>query len=244
MLRGDDAMAFADEHGLPVITVGMLREHVRVEPTGNARVPTAAGPAQAHAFRSGGVEHLAMVYGEIAARSEVMVRIHSECLTGDLFASAKCDCGEQLSASIDAIVQAGAGVVVYLTGHEGRGIGLGRKLRAYRRQADGLDTVDANVAVGAPVDARDYAVAAQIVAHLGIEEVALLTNNPDKVACLIDFGIPVGRRVPIEIPPGSDNIAYLRTKRDRLGHLFDALPGDASTETGENAQSDAVPTGS
>lgn len=222
-----DAMAFFIEHtsGLPVITVGQLQEHLKVVPTGNAPVPTDRGRAHAYAYRSGGVEHLAMVYGDIAERAEVLVRVHSECMTGDLFGSAKCDCGQQLSASVDAIVAAGGGVVVYLTGHEGRGIGLGRKLRAYRRQAEGLDTVDANVAVGAPVDARDYGVAAQILAHLGVEEVALLTNNPDKVERLTDFGIPVGRRIPVEVAAGAENIRYLQTKRDRMGHLLGQFTG-------------------
>ena len=225
MLRGDDAVAFARQWGLPVITVGQLQEHLKVVPTGNAPVPTDHGRAHAYAYRSGGVEHLAMVYGDIAERAEVLVRVHSECMTGDLFGSAKCDCGQQLATSIDQITAAGGGVVVYLTGHEGRGIGLGRKLRAYRRQAEGLDTVDANLAVGAPVDARDYGVAAQILAHLGVEEVALLTNNPDKVRRLSDFGIPVGRRIPLEVAAGAENIRYLQTKRDRMGHLLGESTG-------------------
>lgn len=224
MLRGAEAVAFARDRGLPVVTVGQLQDHLQVVPTGNAPVPTAHGRAHAHAFASGGVEHLAMVYGDITGRREVLVRIHSECLTGDLFGSATCDCGEQLAASIELITREGAGVVVYLTGHEGRGIGLGNKLRAYRRQAEGLDTVDANLAVGAPVDARDYAVAGQILGHLGVDEVALLTNNPDKVNRLTEFGIPVARRVSIEVAPGPGNIAYLRTKRDRLGHILGGLP--------------------
>ncbi|UQE74008.1 3,4-dihydroxy-2-butanone-4-phosphate synthase [Gordonia sp. PP30] len=224
MLRGEDAHRFAARHGLPVITVGQLEEFQRLRPTGNAPVPTAAGRAHAYAYASGGVEHLAMVYGDIAGRADVLVRIHSECLTGDLFASRRCDCGEQLAVSVAAMVAAGGGVVVYLTGHEGRGIGLGRKLLAYRRQAEGLDTVDANTSVGAPVDARDYAVAGQILAHLGVEQAALLTNNPDKVRRLEDQGIPVSRRVPLETVPTLENIRYLRTKRDRLGHLLADLP--------------------
>lgn len=169
-----------------------------IVPTGSAPVQTDHGTFTAHAYTDGKVEHLAMVYGDVAGGDSVPVRIHSECMTGDLFASQRCDCGEQLRAAIAFVVAAGRGVVVYLTGHEGRGIGLGAKLAAYRlQQSEQLDTVDANLAIGAPVDDRDYSVAAAILGDLGVRSVELLTNNPVKTAQLRENGVPVSEVVSI-----------------------------------------------
>ena len=152
-----------------------------------------------------------------------MVRVHSECLTGDVFASKRCDCGPQLHESMRRIQEAGRGVVVYVRGHEGRGIGLSAKLNAYRLQDQGLDTVDANLEQGLPVDAREYSVAGHILADLGVTSLTVLSNNPDKVAALSGFGPEVRGRASIEVVPSHDNIAYLRTKRDRMGHDLQAV---------------------
>ncbi|MDN6354430.1 MAG: GTP cyclohydrolase II, partial [Corynebacterium sp.] len=154
---------------------------------------------------------------------DVLVRVHSECLPGDIFGSRRCDCGEQLSTSLDLIAEAGRGVLVYLRGQEGRGIGLVPKLRAYNLQDEGLDTVDANTAQGLPVDTREYSAAAQILTDLGVNSVALMSNNPEKRLGLERHGIPVVRRIPVELPSNPENEAYLRTKRDRMGHQLDSL---------------------
>jgi 3,4-dihydroxy 2-butanone 4-phosphate synthase/GTP cyclohydrolase II len=171
------------------------------------------------------VEHLALVAGDPASDGgeDVPVRIHSECITGDIFGSLRCDCGEQLDAALDRISEAGRGVLIYLRGQEGRGIGLVPKLRAYNLQDEGLDTVDANTAQGLPADAREYSAAAQILRDLGVTSVALLSNNPAKRLDLERHGITVARRVPIELPANPENEAYLRTKRDRMGHQLDSL---------------------
>ncbi|HEU0257723.1 MAG TPA: GTP cyclohydrolase II [Microbacteriaceae bacterium] len=194
------------------------------------RIPTRHGPLTVRAYRdrATGADHLAIIAGTPGRQS--LVRVHSECLTGEVLGSLKCECGPQLDASLDAIAREG-GVVVYLRGHEGRGIGLINKLRAYRLQEDGLDTVDANVALGLPVDARDYGAAAAILADLGIESVRLLTNNPEKQRQLEAHGIRVAERVPLVIPAGPYNAGYLATKRDRMGHLLpaDGEPGAAPT---------------
>ena len=185
-------------------------------------LPTKYGDFRCASFESvsDGVIHLALFTGEIDTGEPVLVRVHSECLTGDVLGSLRCDCGEQLDASIAAIAQVGAGVVVYLRGHEGRGIGIAHKLAAYHLQDGGLDTVDANTALGLPVDAREYAVGAQILADLGVKKVRLLTNNPAKGAGLARFDLEIVERVPLASTPNEHNIRYLDTKQKRMGHLF------------------------
>ena len=165
-----------------------------------------------------GNEQVALVHGDLGYGTDVLVRVHSECLTGDVLGSQRCDCGPQLQASMAAVTEHGAGVIVYLRGHEGRGIGLLAKLRAYALQDDGQDTVDANLALGLPIDARHYADGAQILRDLGVSSVRLLTNNPDKVAALERFGVAVTERVPLAINPTEDNLRYLQTKAERMGH--------------------------
>ncbi|MFM9082374.1 MAG: GTP cyclohydrolase II, partial [Actinomycetota bacterium] len=167
-----------------------------------------------------GVEHLAFVKGEIDD-APLLVRVHSECLTGDVFASRRCDCGPQLAAAMHLVEQEGRGVIVYLRGHEGRGIGIGHKIRAYSLQDRGFDTVDANVELGLPVDSREYGIGAQILADLGVEQIRLMTNNPAKYGGLGGYGLSVVERVPLNTVPTPENEAYLRTKRERLGHLIE-----------------------
>lgn len=173
-----------------------------------------------------GDEQMALVYGDIAGDG-ALIRVHSECLTGDIFGSRHCDCGDQLSAALGAIVEEGRGVLVYIRGHEGRGIGLLAKLRAMKLQAEGLDTVEANLALGLPADARDYQVAAEILHDVGARSVRLLSNNPRKRDALRRHGIKVTEQVPLLIPPREENIFYLRTKRERLGHHLPHLEGVA-----------------
>lgn len=188
---------------------------------GDARLPTRHGAFRAVSYRAAdGNEHLAIVSGDVADRRErVLARLHSECLTGDVLGSRKCDCGEQLDHALASIVRAGCGVVVYLRGHEGRGIGLAAKIRAYELQDAGLDTVDANTAQGLPVDARNYDVAAAILADLGIESVRLMSNNPAKAAGLSAHGVDVTDLVPIMVASSDESRAYVKTKVERLGHL-------------------------
>ena len=245
MARFDELCRFADTHGLPMISIEQLADYRLhhdpfVERATAARLPTEFGEFTAVGYRDRqhGVEHVALVAGgldELRDADEVLVRVHSECLTGDVFASRRCDCRPQLHESMRLIQEAGHGVIVYLRGHEGRGIGLLAKLEAYRLQDEGLDTVDANLEQGLPVDARDFSAAGQILADLGVESVQLLTNNTDKADALAGFGPEVVGRSRIEIVPTHDNIAYLRTKRDRMGHdlpgvgrWLDAHPGYAN----------------
>ncbi|MFF5012651.1 GTP cyclohydrolase II [Streptomyces sp. NPDC001165] len=185
----------------------------------NAPLPTVYGKFQAIGYldHDRGDEQVALVYGEIGA-DNVLVRLHSECLTGDAFGSQHCECGDQLAAALRAVVAEGSGVVVYLRGHEGRGIGLLAKLRAMALQAEGLDTVEANLALGLPVDSRDYGVAAQILQDLGVRSVRLMSNNPRKREALVRHGVQVAEQVPLLIEPCESNIRYLRTKRERLDH--------------------------
>lgn len=186
---------------------------------GEARIPTEHGEFTAIAFDApDGVEHVAFVYGDLELAEAALVRVHSECLTGDIFGSMRCDCGPQLAEAQRRIAEAGAGVIVYLRGHEGRGIGLGHKLRAYELQDTGIDTVDANVELGLPVDSRDYGVGAQILIELGVKKIRLLTNNPSKLHGLEGYDFEIVGREPLVIEPNAENIAYLRTKRERMGH--------------------------
>ncbi len=192
-----------------------------------ASLPTEAGPFRALGYRdpATGQEHVALVRGDLRGAPSALVRIHSECLTGDAFGSARCDCGPQLRAALHAVAAEGSGAVVYLRGHEGRGIGLVDKLRAYALQDDGADTVDANVMLGLPADARDYSSAVAILRDLGVSGVRLLTNNPDKAAALREGGIEVVARVPLTTGVTPDNVVYLRTKVERMGHAPDLWAG-------------------
>jgi len=186
-----------------------------------APVPTQWGTFECSVFDDGDVEHLAFVYG--TPSDPTLVRIHSECLTGDIFGSRRCDCGPQLATAMQRIVDEGSGVLVYLRGHEGRGIGIGHKIAAYALQDAGSDTVDANVELGLPIDARDYASAAAVLTALGAHRVRLMTNNPEKCTGLAAHGIDVVERVVLPAHVTPENVGYLRTKRDRMGHLIDGL---------------------
>jgi 3,4-dihydroxy 2-butanone 4-phosphate synthase/GTP cyclohydrolase II len=240
MARLPQLRAFADEHGLALITIAQLIEHRRraermVIRVAETRIPNAHGEWRALGYLNSvdQTEHLALVLGDLdeGPDEDVLVRMHSECLTGDVFGSRRCDCGAQLEASMAAIAAEGRGVVLYLRGHEGRGIGLLSKLRAYQLQDSGADTVDANLDLGLPVDAREYSTGAQILTDLGVESLRLLTNNPAKVAGLAGFGLKVTSRVPLPVAVTPDNLRYLLAKRDRLGHQLDGLPPvTASTE--------------
>ncbi|MGS2586764.1 bifunctional 3,4-dihydroxy-2-butanone-4-phosphate synthase/GTP cyclohydrolase II [Streptomyces hebeiensis] len=225
MLRLPELVPFARKHGLSIISIEDLIAYRRgAEPTvrreAEVRLPTAHGAFTAYGYRStvDGVEHVALVHGDLGDGEDVLVRVHSECLTGDIFASQRCDCGPQLEESMRRVAAAGRGVVVYLRGHEGRGIGLLSKLRAYELQERGHDTLDANLELGLPADARDYAAGARILSDLGVRSLRLLTNNPDKTAALLRHGLRVTGREPMPVQAGEHNLRYLRTKRDRMGH--------------------------
>jgi 3,4-dihydroxy 2-butanone 4-phosphate synthase/GTP cyclohydrolase II len=227
MLRGDDVRRFCDRFGLPLLTIRQLAAHRRRQETlvrelAAARLPTRWGTFEVRTFESlpDGLEHVALVRGDVADGDPVLVRVHSECATGDIFGSQRCDCGAQLDDAMAAVAREGRGVVVYLRGHEGRGIGLTNKLRAYQLQDRGFDTVEANLELGLPVDDRDYGVAAQILTALGIGRVRLLTNNPAKTAGLTASGLDVVERIPCRPSVTRDNAGYLQTKRSRLGHLL------------------------
>ncbi|WP_432079506.1 bifunctional 3,4-dihydroxy-2-butanone-4-phosphate synthase/GTP cyclohydrolase II [Streptomyces sp. YPW6] len=232
MLRLPELIPFARKHGLTIISIEDLIAYRRSnEPTvrreARTRLPTAFGDFTAYGYRSiaDGVEHVALVHGDIGDGEDVLVRIHSECLTGDIFQSQRCDCGPQLHASMRRITEAGRGVVVYLRGHEGRGIGLLSKLRAYELQERGVDTLDANLELGLPADARDYAAGARILADLGVTSLRLMTNNPEKTEAVVRHGLAVTGREPMPVQAGEHNLRYLRTKRDRMGHDLPWLDG-------------------
>jgi len=228
MARVPELTEMAERHGLVMVTIADLIRHRRrneklIRDIAEVSMPTEWGEFSLHAFEStlDGIEHLAFVMGEVDTAVDdrpVLVRVHSECLTGDVFGSRRCDCGPQLDAAMRAVAAEGRGVVVYLRGHEGRGIGLGHKLRAYQLQEQGRDTVDANLDLGLPVDSREYGIGAQILVELGVAEMRLLTNNPAKYGGLQGFGLDIVDRVPIEIEPTPENLHYLTTKRERLGH--------------------------
>jgi 3,4-dihydroxy 2-butanone 4-phosphate synthase/GTP cyclohydrolase II len=224
MARVPDLIAYCDEHGLKMITVADLVEYRRrheklVERTTSVRLPTGYGEFTAVAFRETltGKHHLALVKGEVDGMSDVLVRVHSECLTGDVFHSLRCDCGEQLEQALLQIGREDRGVLLYMA-QEGRGIGLLNKLRAYELQETGLDTVEANLELGFPADARDWGIGNQILADLGLSTIRILTNNPKKISGLEGFGLTVVEQVPIETPPNPENRAYLAAKREKLGH--------------------------
>jgi 3,4-dihydroxy 2-butanone 4-phosphate synthase/GTP cyclohydrolase II len=227
MARLPDLLAFAAEHGLLVVAISDLIAHRRarerlVERVAEARMPLRDAEFTAIGYRDvhDGREHVAMVLGDVRAPG-VLVRVHSECLTGDVFGSQRCDCGAQLDRALALIVAEGRGVVVYLRGHEGRGIGLHNKLHAYRLQDRGLDTVDANLELGLPSDRRDYGVGMQILADVGVGPLRLLTNNPAKRAGLEGHGLTVLERVPLRTAPTPENVRYLAAKQRRMGHLLD-----------------------
>jgi 3,4-dihydroxy 2-butanone 4-phosphate synthase/GTP cyclohydrolase II len=230
MARVPELERFAAEHGLLLISIADLVRYRRqteklVRRITEARLPTQWGDFTCYAYEStlDGTEHLAFVKGAVQGEDDVLVRVHSECLTGDVFGSLRCDCGPQLDESMRLIGEEGLGAVVYLRGHEGRGIGLGHKLRAYQLQDQGHDTVDANLALGLPVDSREYGIGAQILVDLGITTMRLLTNNPAKYGGLDGFGLEITGRMPLLTVPNPENIAYLRTKRERMGHLLEGL---------------------
>ncbi|MGH3344766.1 MAG: bifunctional 3,4-dihydroxy-2-butanone-4-phosphate synthase/GTP cyclohydrolase II [Carbonactinosporaceae bacterium] len=225
MMRAPELLGFAREHGLTIISIADLIAYRRrtermVERVAETRLPTREGVFRALGYRSrlDGVEHVALVCGDLGGGEDVLVRVHSECLTGDVFGSLRCDCGTQLAAAMAEVAAEGRGVVLYLRGHEGRGIGLLSKLQAYHLQDLGHDTVDANLELGLPADARDYGIGAQLLADLGVKSVRLVTNNPAKLAGLEEHGLSVLGRVPLPVAATPHNLRYLRTKRDRLGH--------------------------
>ncbi len=248
MKRGGDLREFADEHGLALVSIAGLaryrnRHEQQLVKIVQTPLSTDHGTFQAHGYRHlvDGSEQVALVYGDIADGRDVLVRVHSECLTGDVFGSRRCDCGSQLRAGLAAIRDEGRGVVVYLRGHEGRGIGLVKKLQAYALQDDGSDTVDANLALGLPADGRDYATGAQILRELGVSSVKLLTNNPAKRLALETYGVKVTKRVAVPVSPHDENSHYLATKRDRMGHDLDHLIFESRTATTVPARTDAGP---
>ncbi|NCY10257.1 MAG: GTP cyclohydrolase II, partial [Actinobacteria bacterium] len=233
MARLPQLVEFCKQHGLLLSSIASLvdwRRHKErlVERIGSARVPTEWGEFECVAYRStlDGIEHLAFVRGDASLDAPLLTRVHSECLTGDVFGSRRCDCGDQLASAMAMIEREGRGVLVYLRGHEGRGIGIGHKIRAYSLQDEGLDTVDANVQLGLPIDNREYGIGAQILADLGARELRLMTNNPAKYGGIAGYGLSVVERVSIVTAVTPENRSYLAAKRDRLGHLLQPTIGD------------------
>jgi 3,4-dihydroxy 2-butanone 4-phosphate synthase/GTP cyclohydrolase II len=249
MARLPRLLAFAQEHGLAIISIADLvayrrRNERTVERVADAKLPTSHAQWRAVGYRStlDGVELIALVLGEIGDGDDVLVRVHSECLTGDVFGSLRCDCGPQLDAAMSVVAAEGRGVVLYIRGHEGRGIGLLRKLRAYELQDAGADTIDANLELGLPADARDYGTGAQVLVDLGVRSMRLLTNNPAKRAGLEGWGLAIVGRVALPTHANPDNLRYLLTKRDRMGHdLF--LPGSPRPVQEQPDQADQLLSG-
>ncbi len=228
MARLPEHERFAAEHHLAMISIADLirfRRHREklVRRISEARIPTKYGEFTAYVFESllDGTEHMAFVRGEVAGKSNVLVRVHSECLTGDVFGSIRCDCGLQLDLALERVAEENEGVIVYLRGHEGRGIGLGHKLRAYTLQDQGRDTVEANVELGFPIDSREYGIGSQILVDLGITTMRVMTNNPAKYGGLEGYGLEIVERVPLRSRPTDENIAYLRAKQEKMGHLLE-----------------------
>jgi 3,4-dihydroxy 2-butanone 4-phosphate synthase/GTP cyclohydrolase II len=229
MARPQELAAFADRHGLEIISISDLiayrrRTETLVAPVAEARLPTPHGLFSVRVYRAhDGTEHVALVMGEVRGQPEVLVRVHSECLTGDIFGSLRCDCGAQLDAALALVAKEGRGVVVYLRGQEGRGVGLTRKLHAYKLQDQGRDTVEANLDLGLPIDARTYDIGAQILADLGVTTLRLMSNNPAKFVELEGYDLRIVGRVPLLVTPNRENIAYLRTKQLKLGHQLEVV---------------------
>ena len=240
MARLPELERFAEEHGLTIVSIADLiayrrRSEKLIHRVTEARVPTTHGDFKAVGYESDdGRTHVALVKGEPSGKPNVLVRVHSECFTGDILGSLRCDCGTQLREAMRRIDEEGEGVVVYIRGHEGRGIGLRHKLEAYALQDGGLDTVEANVELGFSPDARDYGVGAQILVDLGISTMRLLTNNPTKRAGLEGYGLKITERVPLQSEPTPENAGYLQVKRDKLGHLLDTYIRDGADESSES----------
>jgi 3,4-dihydroxy 2-butanone 4-phosphate synthase/GTP cyclohydrolase II len=232
---------FAREHDLTIISIADLiayrrRSEKLVHRISRARIPTSSGSFTAFGYESDdGRTHVALVKGDPAGKEDVLVRVHSECFTGDVLGSVRCDCGMQLREAMERVEEEGEGVVVYIRGHEGRGIGLRHKLEAYALQDGGMDTVEANVELGFSPDARDYGVGAQILADLGISTMRLLTNNPTKRAGLEGYGLRIVERLPLQSEPNPENVGYLRAKRDKLGHMLDTY----LKETGDGREGES-----
>ena len=228
MARLPELIKFAQTHDIPIISIAdMIRyrnRHERlVERFSSARIPTIYGEFSAHIYRSSldDVEHLAFVFGDLNENEIPLVRVHSECLTGDVLGSLRCDCGSQLELAMKLVADNESGAIIYLRGHEGRGIGLGHKMRAYALQDEGMDTVDANVALGFAPDSREYGIGAQIIADLGIQKMRILTNNPAKYGGLQGYNLEIVERVPLISDSNPENVRYLQTKEERMGHLMD-----------------------
>jgi len=227
MARLPDLMEFAKKHNLKIITIAdlikyRLRKETLVERVATAHLPTPWGIFKIHAYRHKltGSEQVALTMGEWKEDEAILVRVHSECLTGDVFRSYRCDCRPQLEKALEMIAKEGKGILVYILGHEGRGIGIANKIKAYELQEKGYDTVEANEKLGYPPDLRDYGIGAQILRDLGVRKMKLMTNNPRKIVALEGFGLEVVERVPIKIEPNEHNRVYLQVKKDKLGHLF------------------------
>jgi 3,4-dihydroxy 2-butanone 4-phosphate synthase/GTP cyclohydrolase II len=231
MARLPELVRVARAHDLKLISIADLIEHRRrrevlVQRVAEATLPTEWGDFRAYAYDStvDGRTHVALVHGDLGDGDKVLTRVHSECLTGDVFGSLRCDCGRQLDAALEQVAEAGRGVVLYMRGHEGRAIGLTHKLRAYELQDRGRDTVEANLELGFAADQRDYGIGAQILVDLGIRSMRLLTNNPDKRAGLEGYGLSIDERIPLQTEPTVHNRDYLRTKAEKMGHLLDVEP--------------------
>jgi 3,4-dihydroxy 2-butanone 4-phosphate synthase/GTP cyclohydrolase II len=231
MARLPQLKAFAAKHGLKIVSIADLIKYRRmreklVERVAEAELPTRLGEFHLIVFKNvlDGTHHVALVKGAITDGAPVLVRMHSECLTGDVFHSMRCDCGEQLEGAMEMITAEGRGVLIYMRRHEGRGIGLANKIKAYALQEGGLDTVDANLKLGFPADVRDYGIGAQILMDLGIRKIKQLTNNPKKVVGLEGYGLEIVERVPIQVKANPLNARYLETKREKMGHLLDGMP--------------------
>jgi 3,4-dihydroxy 2-butanone 4-phosphate synthase / GTP cyclohydrolase II len=240
MARMPELIRVAQEHGMTLISIADLIEYRRhrevlVQRVAEATIPTPYGEFRSYAYESvvDGRTHVALVMGDIGDGRGVLTRVHSECLTGDVFGSLRCDCGAQLDRALEMIAEQGRGVVLYVRGHEGRAIGLTHKLRAYQLQDQGRDTVEANIELGFPADQREYGIGAQILVDLGVTTMRLLTNNPDKRAGLEGYGLAIEERLPLQIEPTPENIGYLRTKQEKMGHLLD-VP-EAEPEAGARA---------
>jgi 3,4-dihydroxy 2-butanone 4-phosphate synthase/GTP cyclohydrolase II len=230
MARVTDLVGFCEEHDLLMISIAQMIKYRRqneklIRRIAEARIPTDWGEFTCYVYESviDGEQHVAMVKGAVQGEQDVMVRVHSECLTGDVFGSRRCDCGVQLDGAMERIAEEGLGVLVYLRGHEGRGIGLGHKIRAYNLQEQGMDTIQANEALGLPVDSREYGIGAQILNDLGITTMRLITNNPSKFGGLDGFGLEITGRVALPVKVTPENLAYLRTKKNQMGHLLGDL---------------------